>query len=222
MIIITIDGPSGVGKGTLAIYIVEKLKYNYLNSGSIYRSIAHIADTNSIPLDDTEKLISIGESIKFNVNSNSHDADIVYKDEIINKHIFNEEIAKIASKISSNKDLRESLVSIQRSFAKEPGLIAEGRDMGNVIFPNADIKFFMSANNKTRAKRRFKQLKEEGFNVSLTQLIDEFNARDKRDQTRKVSPLVIPEDSILIKTDNKTINEVRKEVINHIENKIYE
>ena len=80
----------------------------------------------------------------------------------------------------------------------------------------------MSANNKTRAKRRFKQLKEEGFNVSLTQLIDELNARDKRDQTRKVSPLVIPEDSILIKTDNKTINEVRKEVINHIENKIYE
>ena len=222
MIIITIDGPSGVGKGTLALYIVEKLKYNYLNSGSIYRSIAHIADNNSIPLDDTEKLISIGESIRFNVNLNSHDADIVYKNEIINKHIFNEEIAKIASKISSNKDLRESLVSIQRSFAKEPGLIAEGRDMGNVIFPNADIKFFMNANNKTRAKRRFKQLKEEGFNVSLTQLIDELNARDKRDQTRKVSPLVIPEDSILIKTDNKTINEVRKEVINHIENKIHE
>ena len=193
-----------------------------MNSGAIYRSIAHIADTNSIPLDDTEKLISIGESIRFNVNLNSHDADIVYKDEIINKHIFNEEIAKIASKISSNKDLRESLVSIQRSFAKEPGLIAEGRDMGNVIFPNADIKFFMNANNKTRAKRRFKQLKEEGFNVSLTQLIDELNARDKRDKTRKVSPLVIPEDSILIKTDNKTINEVRKEVINHIENKIYE
>ena len=216
MIIITIDGPSGVGKGTLALYIVEKLKYNYLNSGSIYRSIAHIADTNSIPFDDTEKLISIGESIRFNVNLNSHDADIVYKDEIINKHIFNEEIAKIASKISSNKDLRESLVSIQRSFAKEPGLIAEGRDMGNVIFPNADIKFFMNANNKTRAKRRFKQLKEEGFNVSLTQLIDELNERDKRDLNRKASPLIIPDDALVIETDNKSIKDVQEEAIKHI------
>ena len=216
MIIITIDGPGGVGKGTLALSLVQKLNYNYLNSGSIYRSIAHIAETNAIPLDDTEKLITIGKSIKFTVDPNNHDADIIYKNEIINQYIFNEEIAKIASKISSIKDLRESLVSIQRSFARKPGLIAEGRDMGSVIFPNADIKFFMNANNKTRAKRRFKQLKDKGFNVSLTQLIEELNARDKRDLTRKVSPLVIPDDSILITTDNKTIDEVRKEVIKHI------
>tara|TARA_B100000029_G_scaffold428837_1_gene438955 strand:- start:1500 stop:2162 length:663 start_codon:yes stop_codon:yes gene_type:complete len=216
MIIITIDGPGGVGKGTLALFLVQKLNYNYLNSGSIYRSIAHIAETHGIPLDDTEKLITIGKSIKFTVNPNNLDADIIYKNEIINQYIFNEEIAKIASKISSIKDLRESLVSIQRSFARKPGLIAEGRDMGSVIFPNADIKFFMNANNKTRAKRRFKQLKDKGFNVSLTQLIEELNARDRRDLTRKVSPLVIPEDSILITTDNKTIDEVRKEVIKHI------
>ena len=88
--------------------------------------------------------------------------------------------------------------------------------MGNVIFPNADIKFFMSANNKTRAKRRFKQLKEEGFNVSLTQLIDELNARDKRDLTRKASPLVIPDDALVIETDNKSIKDVQKEAMKYI------
>ena len=95
------------------------------------------------------------------------------------------------------------MVSIQRSFAKQPGLVAEGRDMGSAIFPNADIKFFLTANNKTRAERRFKQLKEKGFNVSLTQLIDELDARDHRDLTRKASPLIIPEDAIVIMTTNQ-------------------
>ena len=107
-------------------------------------------------------------------------------------------------------------MSIQRSFAKEPGLIAEGRDMGSVIFPNADIKFFLTANNKTKAKRRLKQLKEKGINVSLTQLIDELNARDKRDLTREASPLIVPDDALVIKTDNKSIKDVQKEAIKHI------
>ena len=216
MLIITIDGPSGVGKGTLALHLVEILQLNYLNSGSIYRSIAYIAEKNSIDLYDTEKLINIGESIIFKVNPDNHDVDIIYDDKVINNRIFNEETAKIASEISSNKGLRLSLVSMQRSFAKEPGLIAEGRDMGSVIFPNADIKFFLTANNKTKAKRRLKQLKEKGINVSLTQLIDELNARDKRDLTREASPLIVPDDALVIKTDNKSIKDVQKEAIEHI------
>ena len=216
MLIITIDGPSGVGKGTLALNLVEKLELNYLNSGSIYRSIGYIAEINSIDLNNTDELINIGSSIIFNIKYDSHDVDIIYEDKIINNLIFNEETAKIASKISSNKALRLSLVSIQRSFAKEPGLIAEGRDMGSVIFPNAEIKFFLTANNETRAKRRLKQLKEKGINVSLTQLIDELNARDKRDLTRNASPLVIPDDALVIETDNKSIKDVQKEAMKYI------
>lgn len=216
MLIITIDGPSGVGKGTLALHLVERLQLNYLNSGSIYRSIAYIAENNSIDLDDTEELINIGNSITFKIISDRHDVDIIYDDKVINNLIFNEETAKIASEISSNKALRLSLVSIQRSFAKEPGLIAEGRDMGSVIFPNAEIKFFLTANNKTKAKRRLKQLKEKGINVSLTQLIDELNARDKRDSTREASPLIVPDDALVIKTDNKSIKDVQEEAIKHI------
>ena len=108
------------------------------------------------------------------------------------------------------------MVSIQRSFAKEPGLIAEGRDMGSVIFPNAEVKFFLTANNETKAKRRLNQLKEKGINVSLTQLIDELNERDKRDLNRKASPLIIPDDALVIKTDNKSIKDVQEEAIKHI------
>jgi len=216
MLIITIDGPSGVGKGTLALNLVEELKLNYLNSGSIYRSIAYIAEINSIDLNNTEELINIGDSIIFNTKPNSHKVDIIYENKIINNLIFNEETAKIASKISSNKTLRLSLVSIQRSFAKEPGLIAEGRDMGSVIFPNAEVKFFLTANNETKAKRRLNQLKEKGINVSLTQLIDELNERDKRDLNRKASPLIIPDDALVIETDNKSIKDVQEEAIKHI------
>ncbi len=124
MLIITIDGPSGVGKGTLAIHLVERLQLNYLNSGSIYRSIAYIAEKKSIDLDDTEKLINIGSSIIFKIIADKHDVEIIYDDKVLNNLIYNEETAKIASEISSNKALRLSLVSMQRSFAKEPGLIA--------------------------------------------------------------------------------------------------
>ena len=216
MLIITIDGPSGVGKGTLALNLVEELKLNYLNSGSIYRSIAYIAEINSIDLNNTEELINIGSSIIFNIKPNSHKVDIIYENKTINNLIFNEETAKIASKISSNKTLRLSLVSIQRSFAKEPGLIAEGRDMGSVIFPNAEVKFFLTANNETKAKRRLNQLKEKGINVSLTQLIDELNERDKRDLNRKASPLIIPDDALVIETDNKSIKDVQEEAIKYI------
>ena len=216
MLIITIDGPSGVGKGTLALNLVEELKLNYLNSGSIYRSIAYIAEINSIDLNNTKELFNIGSSIIFNIKPNSHKVDIIYENKTINNLIFNEETAKIASKISSNKTLRLSLVSIQRSFAKEPGLIAEGRDMGSVIFPNAEVKFFLTANNETKAKRRLNQLKEKGINVSLTQLIDELNERDKRDLNRKASPLIIPDDALVIETDNKSIKDVQEEAIKHI------
>ena len=216
MLIITIDGPSGVGKGTLALNLVQELKLNYLNSGSIYRSIAYIAEINSIDLNNTEELINIGSSIIFNIKPNNHKVDIIYENKTINNLIFNEETAKIASKISSNKTLRLSLVSIQRSFAKEPGLIAEGRDMGSVIFPNAEFKFFLTANNETKAKRRLNQLKEKGINVSLTQLIDELNERDKRDLNRKASPLIIPDDALVIETDNKSIKDVQEEAIKRI------
>ena len=220
MEIITIDGPSGVGKGTLALYLADKFSFNYLNSGALYRSIGYIADLQSIDLANEKMLISISQSINFKLNKLSKNIEIEYEDKIINKNIFNEETAKIASKIASISSLRKSIVNTQRAFAKEPGLVAEGRDMGSIIFPDAIIKLFLSANTTTRAKRRHNQLKEKGINVSLSQLIDELEARDKRDTDREASPLIVPEDAIVIETDNKSINKVQKEVISYIGNTI--
>ena len=220
MEIITIDGPSGVGKGTLALYLADKLHFNYLNSGALYRSIGYIADLKSIDLTDEKMLIGITQSITFKFNKASKNIEIMYENKSINKKIFNEKTANTASKIASISSLRKSIVNIQRTFAKEPGLVAEGRDMGSIIFPDAIIKLFLTANTKTRAKRRYKQLKEKGINVSLSQLIDELEARDKRDTVREVSPLIVPEDALIVKTDNKSIGKVQEEVISYIGNTI--
>ena len=220
MKIITIDGPSGVGKGTLALYLADKLCFNYLNSGALYRSIGYVADLKSIDLTDEKMLISISQSITFNLSKASKNIEIIWENKNINKEIFNEKTAKTASKIASIISLRKSIVKIQRAFAKEPGLVAEGRDMGSIIFPDAIIKIFLTATAETRAKRRHNQLKEKGINVSLSQLIDELEARDTRDTIREVSPLITPDEALIIKTDHKSITKVQEEVISYIGNTI--
>ena len=220
MKIITIDGPSGVGKGTLALYLADRLSFNYLNSGALYRSIGYVADLKSIDLTDEKMLVSISQSITFNLSKASKNIEIIWENKNINKEIFNEKTAKTASKIASISSLRKSIVKIQRAFAKEPGLVAEGRDMGSIIFPDAIIKIFLTATAETRAKRRHNQLKEKGINVSLSQLIDELEARDTRDTIREVSPLITPDEALIIKTDHKSITKVQEEVISYIGNTI--
>ena len=206
--ILTIDGPSGVGKGTISEYLSDKLKWNYLNSGALYRAIAWVVINDSIEINDISEIENASEKILFSIeNKKLH---ILYKNIEIGSLIYNEEVAKIASKISSEPKVRKSILSIQRSFKKEPGLVAEGRDMGSVIFPEAQVKFFLTASIETRAQRRFKQLKDRKFNVSLPALIQDLDARDKRDRTRESSPLVIPEGAFVIETDDLTVIEVKK------------
>ena len=206
--ILTIDGPSGVGKGTISEYLSNELKWNYLNSGALYRSIAWVAINDSIEINDIIQLEKASKNILFSLqNKKLH---ISYKNIEIVSLIYNEEVAKIASKISSEVKIRESILSIQRSFKKEPGLVAEGRDMGSVIFPEAQVKFFLTASIETRAQRRFKQLKDRGFNVSLPALIKDLDARDKRDKSRESSPLIIPKGAFVIETDDLTVIEVKK------------
>ena len=206
--VLTIDGPSGVGKGTISEYLSDELKWNYLNSGALYRAIAWVAINDSLNLNDIIDLENASKNILFSLkNKKLH---ISYKNTEIGSLIYNEEIAKIASKISSEPKVRESILNLQRSFKKEPGLVAEGRDMGSVIFPEAQLKIFLTASIETRAQRRFKQLKDRKFNVSLPALIKDLNARDKRDKSRDSSPLVIPKGAFLIETDDLTVIEVKK------------
>jgi cytidylate kinase len=216
--VITIDGPSGVGKGTISEYLSDELKWNYLNSGALYRSIAWVAKYESINISDIIGLEKASKNIQFSLKNKK--LRVEYKNIEINSLIYSEEIAKIASKVSSKSEVRQSIVNIQRTFKKEPGLVAEGRDMGSVIFPEAELKFFLTASIETRAERRFKQLKDREFNVSLPALIKDLDARDRRDKNRKNSPLVIPDGAFVIETDDLTVINVKKEVINKV-NKTY-
>ncbi len=206
--VLTIDGPSGVGKGTISEYLSDELKWNYLNSGALYRAIAWVARNDSIELNDTIGLDQASKNLVFSLKNKK--LNISYENKEIGSLIYNEEVAKTASKISSQPKVRESIVNVQRSFKKEPGLVAEGRDMGSVIFPEAQVKLFLTATIETRAQRRFKQLKDRKFNVSLPALIKDLDARDKRDKSRESSPLVIPEGALVIETDDLSIIEVKK------------
>ncbi len=206
--VITVDGPSGVGKGTISEYLSEELKWNYLNSGALYRAIAWVVRNDSIDLKDTAGLESASKDIHFSLKNKK--LLIKFEGMEIGSLIYNEEIAKIASKVSSNPKVRRSIVNIQRLFKKEPGLVAEGRDMGSVIFPESELKIFLTASIETRAGRRYKQLKDREFNVSLPALIKDLSARDDRDKGREISPLVIPDGAFVIETDDLTIIEVKK------------
>tara|TARA_Y100000588_G_scaffold200070_1_gene213804 strand:- start:5504 stop:6184 length:681 start_codon:yes stop_codon:yes gene_type:complete len=213
--IITIDGPSGVGKGTLAISLAKKLEWNYLNSGSLYRILAYVSNEKKIEDSDTESLAKLANNLNIEFEINKSELIVILDNQNISDLIQTEDYAKKASIIASNKIVRKSLIKTQRLFYKLPGLVAEGRDMGSVIFRNAKYKFFLKASSKIRAQRRHKQLKLKGINVSLTRLIDELNRRDKRDLSRKDSPLIIPNGAIVINTDDLSINEVIDEVVKH-------
>jgi len=216
--VITIDGPSGVGKGTISEHLSDQLKWNYLNSGALYRAIAWVARNDLISLNDINRLEKASKDIIFSLENKK--LKIQYKNKDIGSLIYDEEVAKIASKVSSKSEVRQSIVNIQRAFKKEPGLVAEGRDMGSVIFPEAELKFFLTASIETRAQRRFKQLKDREFNVSLPALIKDLDARDRRDKERVNSPLVIPKGAFVIETDNLTVIEV-KNTVNEKVNKTY-
>ena len=206
--VVTIDGPSGVGKGTISEHLANKLRWNYLNSGALYRAIAWVVKNDSIELSNFIELENASKNIHFTIREKK--LHIEYKNIEISSLIYNEEVAKTASKVSSIPKVRESILNIQRAFKKEPGLIAEGRDMGSVIFPEAGVKIFLTASIETRAQRRFKQLKDRTFNVSLPALIKDLDARDKRDKSRKSSPLIIPEGAFVIETDDLSVIEVKK------------
>jgi len=213
--IITIDGPSGVGKGTLAISLAKKLKWHYLNSGSLYRILAYLSDQQKIEHSNTKKLVKLTKNLNIDFKIINKELIVTSDNENISNCIQTEECARRASIIASNNAIRKSLIDTQRSFYKKPGLVAEGRDMGSVIFKEAKYKYFLQASTKIRAKRRHKQLKQKGINVSLSRLISELDQRDNRDLSRKNSPLIIPKGAMVINTDELTVGEVMNQVTKH-------
>ncbi len=211
--VITIDGPGGSGKGTIAQRVAEILGWHYLDSGAIYRVLAWLAKKKEVVLDDVDALVALASSMDIEFTGGSVQECGVE----IGSQIRNESVARDASIIAVLVEVREVLSDWQRSCARTPGLVAEGRDMGTVVFPGAMCKIFLTASAEKRAQRRFKQLREKGFNVTLDRLYEEINERDERDSRRKISPLLPAADAVMLDTSDLDVEQVVERVLQQID-----
>ena len=201
-LVITIDGPSAAGKGSLARNLALFLDFSILDSGALYRAFAyfHNQGLNNKEIESSiEKLMFIPEK---------DDTKIFYEDTDITSSIRNEEIAKVASELSALSDTRKSLIDIQRNFMRSNNLVADGRDMGTVVFPEAELKIFLVASAEVRAKRRYLELQNRGQEVNMRDLIADIEARDMMDKSRTLSPLIPAEESIIIDSSTMSLDEV--------------
>ena len=212
--IITIDGPSGVGKGTLSRNLSDELGWVVLDSGSLYRMVGYLSLKN-----DTKDFSKISqkinkEEISFKFLKNNSNISLFLGQDNLSEFIRNEEVAKLASEFAVMPKVRDFLFKIQRSFIeKGKGLVADGRDMGTVLFPEAKYKFFITASAEERARRRENQLKESGLSVNMRNLQERIEERDKKDSSRVVSPLVPAEDAVVIDSSNIGIYELKDKVL---------
>ncbi len=210
--VITIDGPSGSGKGTIAKLLAERLGWAILDSGALYRLVGYSAGKAGIGFDLVDNLCEIARNMDV-----LFDGDSVYLNgEEVSKQIRTETAGNSASKVAAVPEVREALLEWQRSFAKEPGLVADGRDMGSVVFPDAPVKVFLTASAEERAERRYKQLKEKGISVSLRDLVRDIHERDERDRNRDVAPLVAPVAALEVESTSLSIDEVLEKVLEKV------
>ena len=216
--VITIDGASGTGKGTVSQLLAKHLGWTFLDSGALYRVLALAAQKHSVALEDENSLEVLAEhlDVQFIAQNNSL-PKIILEGEEVTDIIRTEKIGNAASIVAALPRVRAALLSRQRAFRESPGLVADGRDMGTVVFPDAELKIFLLASPEQRALRRYNQLKEKGISVTLGDLIEELRERDKRDQERVIAPLKPAIDAICIDTDHLTIEQVVERILLEIE-----
>jgi len=212
MNLITIDGPAGSGKGTIAKQLSQELKLNYLDSGAIYRILGFHLKENNIPIENDALVKERIQKAKIQFIEGT----IYLNDRDVTDVIRTESIAKMASLIAAKKTVRESILDLQRSFLQKPGLVAEGRDMGTVVFPEAKHKFFLTATVEERASRRYKQLISKGFDVNIADLVVEIQERDFRDTNRTISPLVPAANAVIIDTTELSPSQVIEFILGDI------
>lgn len=216
-IIITVDGPSGAGKGTLCYALAEKLGYALLDSGAIYRVTALAAIKSAVDLSDEFALAELARNLDIQFIPQGGEVNILLNGENVSHLIRTQETADAASKIAIFPQVRAALLQLQRDFAKNNNLIADGRDMGTVVFPEAQVKLFLDASAEERAKRRYKQLQSKGISGNFAQILAEIKERDFRDRNREVAPLKPAKDALLLDSTRLTIDEVITQAMAYIQ-----
>jgi len=214
--IITIDGPAGAGKSTVSYTLAKKLNYIYLDTGALYRGLAYKALKFKISLDDVSALTDLCYSTNVILKNIDGKMKVSVDGEDVEEKIRTEEVGLAASKISTFAVVRERLLNLQREAGAQGGIVAEGRDMGSVVFPHADYKFYLDANLEERIKRRYKELLEKGASVEYKSIQKDMFARDKQDKQREIAPLKAPDGAIIIDSDILSVPEVVEKIIFYI------
>jgi len=217
--VIAIDGPSGSGKGTICKLLAQAMGYHLLDSGALYRLVALAAEHHGVSMENERALADIAAHLDVQFLTSPDGDKVVLEGEDVSLAIRTEAVGMNASRVASLTLVRKSLEERQRAFAELPGLVADGRDMGTVIFPQASIKVFLTASAEERADRRYKQLKSKGLDANLADILVDIQQRDDRDQNRSVAPLKPAADAVLIDCTHMSIVEVEREVMTLIKHR---
>ena len=218
--VITIDGPSGAGKGTLAWLLADQLGWHILDSGAMYRLMALNAQRQGISSKETTRLVASAEQLDVLFKPDQTGVSCWLNQENVSASIRTEQCAGFASEIATIADLRLALLNRQRDFKQAPGLIADGRDMGTIVFPEAEVKIFLTASHQARLQRRYNELKRKGLNIALTELEKQFAGRDQQDQNRAIAPLKPALDAVTIDTTDLPVKAVLARVLKEVTTKL--
>ena len=210
--VLTLDGPGGAGKGTVALAVATQLEWHYLDSGAIYRVIGLVANRRGVAADDESGLVALAAGLKLTFSNGRACID----GEDVDDDIRGETMGALASQVAALPAVRQELLTWQRGCARLPGLVADGRDMGTVVFPDALCKIFLTASAQARAERRFNQLRQKGFDVNIRRLFEEIAERDRRDSDRAVSPLRPAEDAWVLDTTEMSVDAVTSVVLQRL------
>ncbi|WP_294610057.1 (d)CMP kinase [uncultured Gilliamella sp.] len=218
--VITVDGPSGVGKGTLCQALANHFNWHLLDSGAIYRVLALSALQHQIALDDEHQLAKLAQNLPLMFDSSGSEVKVILNGIDVSRNIRTEQTGGAASKVASLNQVRSALLQRQRDFRQAPGLIADGRDMGTVVFTDAPVKIFLDASAQSRAQRRMKQLQQKQNHAKFAEILQEITARDERDRNRSVAPLKPANDALIIDTTSLSIQDVFNQSITYITEKL--
>ena len=218
--VIAVDGPSGVGKGTLCQALANHFKWHLLDSGAIYRVLALSALKQNIALDDKRALAQLALTLPLTFDSTGNEVKVLLNGLDVSKEIRTEQTGGAASQVAAIEEVRQALLQRQRDFRQAPGLVADGRDMGTVVFTDAPVKIFLDASAQSRAERRMKQLQDKQNHAKFAEILQEITARDERDRNRAVAPLKPAVDALIIDTTSLSIQDVFNQSIKYINQKL--